>query len=269
MLKIALKSAEESGKILLKYFRKNIKVHYKGIINPVTIADRESERKIIQIIKKNFPEHNIICEETCPNIDRIQKSKCNYWWVIDPLDGTVNYIHGLPQFCVSIGVLKGNNPKNAEPVLGVIYNPVSKELFYAEKNKGAYLNRKRINVSKTSSFSKALFVTGFPYYVHKNPDNVIKNLAKFLVKIEGIRRLGSAALDMAYVASGIFDGFWEEGLNPWDVTAGTVIVREAGGKVTDYSGGNNFIFGRTLVATNRKIHSKVINLLSVNSRGTK
>ncbi len=261
MLKIALKSAEESGKILLKYFRKNIKVHYKGIINPVTIADKESERKIIQIIKKNFPEHGIICEETCPDINKIQKNNSEYWWVIDPLDGTVNYIHGFPQFCVSIGVLKGKDPKKAEPILGVIYNPVSKELFYAQKNKGAYLNKKRITVSKIDTFEKSLFVTGFPYYVHQKPKNVIKNFAKILVRIEGIRRLGSAALDMAYVAEGIFDGFWEEGLNPWDVTAGAVIVKEAGGKVTDYFGGKNFIFGRTLVATNKKLHNFILDIL--------
>lgn len=262
MLKIALKSAEESGKILLKYFCKGIKVHYKGIINPVTIADKKSEEKIVQIIKRNFPTHGIICEETCPNVDEIPKNNSEYWWVIDPLDGTVNYIHGLPQFCVSIGILKGKDPQKAEPILGVIYNPVTSELFYAEKDRGAYLNGRRIYVSKISEFSKSLFVTGFPYYVHEKPHNVIKNLAKFLIKSEGVRRLGSAALDMAYVAKGIFDGFWEEGLNPWDVTAGAVIICEAGGKVTDYYGGKDFIFGKTLVATNRKLHNKVIKLLS-------
>ncbi|MEW6041508.1 MAG: inositol monophosphatase family protein, partial [Elusimicrobiota bacterium] len=178
------------------------------------------------------------------------------YWSIDPLDGTVNFIHGLNQFCVSIGLMRAS-----EPVVGVIFNPATGQLFYAVKNQGAFLNGKRIFVSKIRSIEKSLLVTGFPYAILKRQKRVTKVLKNFLIEGEGVRRLGSAALDMAYIASGIFDGFWEEGLNPWDITAGIVIVNEAGGRVTDYSGGSDFIFGKTIVCSNGLIHSRMLKLL--------
>ncbi|OGS19993.1 MAG: hypothetical protein A2252_01730 [Elusimicrobia bacterium RIFOXYA2_FULL_39_19] len=261
----AFKAAEEAGKILLKYYRKGIDINYKGTGNPVTTADKESEQLVINLIRKNFPTHGIISEETNYANQNIKSLAKNYTWIIDPLDGTVNYIHGLNIFAVSIGVVDSKG----ESLLGIIYNPVTKEMYYGEKGRGSYLNGKKLSVSKLTALNESLFVTGLPYYVRKDPERLLRNLVNFVVKTEGIRRLGSAALDMAYTAKGSFEGFWEEGLHSWDVAAGIVIVNEAGGKVTDYEGGSDYLFGRKIVVTNSKIHNQVLKVLKKGNRPSK
>ncbi|MDR3256638.1 MAG: inositol monophosphatase [Endomicrobium sp.] len=250
----ALAAAKKGASILLKYYNNSIlNVEYKGEIDPVTQADKNSQKAIIKIIKSVFPQHGILAEE-----DSVNEINKDYCWIIDPLDGTVNFVHGVPIFCVSIG-LKYKN----EIISGVIYSPIMNEIFIAEKNKGAWLNGKKIRVSKVKDIIHALAVTGFPYYIKKNSARVIKNFKNIMLKSQGIRRSGSAALDMAYVACGRFDFFWEEGLKPWDITAGTLIVKEAGGKVSDYNGGKNLIFKDTILVSNGSvIHKKVLRVIN-------
>jgi Archaeal fructose-1,6-bisphosphatase and related enzymes of inositol monophosphatase family len=249
---IALSAAEAGAGELMKYYNKSLKIDYKGEIDPVSQADRNSQKKIIKTIKKFFPEHGILAEE-----DGINDVKKDYCWIIDPLDGTVNFVHGVPLFCVSVALRRGN-----EIISGVIYSPVMKEVFVAENNKGAYLNGKKIEVSGIKKLIRALPVTGFPYYVSKKNGRVIKNFTNIMTCAQGIRRLGSAALDLAYVACGRFDFFWEEGLKPWDVAAGILLVKEAGGVVSDYSGVSDCIFKDTILASNnRTIHKKVLDII--------
>lgn len=249
--KTAIKAAIAGGDVLKKYFNKGIKVDYKGKIDPVTIADKNSQKKILQIIKKNFPEHAILAEEENKN-----KITSEYCWIIDPLDGTVNFIHGVKVFSVSIALsYKG------EIISGVVYAPLLDEFFVAEKDKGAYLNGKRIKISNINTLIKSLVVTGFPYYVQNDSSDILNLFDKILTRVQGLRRLGSAAIDLCHVACGRFEVFWEEGLKPWDVAAGSLIVTEAGGKITDYSNGNGYIFKETLLATNGKVHKNILQLL--------
>jgi myo-inositol-1(or 4)-monophosphatase len=245
----ALGAAKVGAEELLKYYNGMLDVEYKGKTDPVTQADRNSQKAIIKAIKSVFPHHGILAEE-----DDVNEVKGDYCWIIDPLDGTVNFVHGIPMFCVSIG-LKYKN----EIISGVIYSPVTKEVFMSEKNKGAWLNGKKIGVSKIEDTIYTLAATGFPYYVRKNSAGVIKSFKNIMLECQGIRRLGSAALDMAYVACGRFDFFWEEGLKPWDIAAGALIVEEAGGKVSDYRGSKDFIFKETMLASNGSVmHEKIL-----------
>ncbi len=245
---------KSAGKILLKYFNSNnLNVEYKSKNNPVTIADKETEYLLKNLILKKFPNDKFICEESCSTKVEINPSK--RYWIIDPLDGTVNFTKGLNIFCTSIALMENNDIKYA-----IVYNPYTEELFYAQKNFGSFKNDKQIFVSKEKKLKNSLLVTGFPYYTHKNPKQVFDIFNKFSISAQGIRRLGSAAMDMCYVAQGVFDGFWEENLQPWDVAAGFLIVKEAGGKVTDYFGKNNFLFGKQLIASNNKIHSQMLKI---------
>ncbi len=246
--------AAESGKILLKYFRTDLKIEFKSRSNPVTRADRESENKIKSLIRKKFPRDRFVCEESCPQPEKIDAGK--RYWIVDPLDGTVNFTHGFGTFCVSIAAME-----NGEITAGVVSNPHTGEIFFAEKGKGSFRNGKKILVSPNPKMQEALLVTGFPYYTYKNPKNVFALFNKFATRAQGIRRLGSAALDLCYVAEGIFGGFWEENLGPWDVAAGALVVTEAGGTVTDYSGRKNYIFGRNIVASNSKIHKNMLKII--------
>lgn len=181
----------------------------------------------------------------------------DYCWIIDPLDGTVNYLHGVANFAISIGL-----QYKKEIISGVIYAPALKEMFVAQKGKGAYLNNKKINVSKIKEMVRALPVTGFPYYVKENSDRVIKNFKNIMLETQGLRRFGAASIDLAYVACGRFDFFWEEGLKPWDVAAGVVILKEAGGKITDFVGGKDYLFGKTIVASNKILHKDILKVLN-------
>ena len=249
--KIAIKAALKGGEFLQKFQGKFIWIGYKGVINLVTEADRLSEDAIIKIIRKNFPEHNILTEES-----RGYEKGSDYKWIIDPLDGTTNYAHGFPVYCVSIAL-----EKKGEIISGVVYNPVLEELFVAEKNKGAFMNGKRIYVSKTRELSRSLLATGFPYDIRESKINNLDHFTNFALRSQAIRRAGSAALDLCYLAKGIFDGFWELKLSPWDTAAGSLMVKEAGGEVTDFSGNQFSIYQKNILGTNGKIHSQMIQVL--------
>lgn len=250
--KTAIKSAKEAGQIQMKHFGRVKEIEYKGEINLVTEVDKLCEKKIIEIIKDEYPNHNILAEEG----NNCDENDSPYKWVIDPLDGTTNYAHGYPCFCVSIALEKAG-----EIVIGVVYNPVLDELFWAEKSKGAFLNGEKIQVSKTKELDKSLLVTGFPYDIRDNPDYNLNHFRNFIVHSQAVRRDGAAALDQCYVAMGRFDGFWESKLFPWDVAAGSLIIAEAGGKVTNFGGDNFSIYSKEILATNGKIHKQMIKVL--------
>ncbi len=253
MLAIAIEAAKEAGKFL-KYSVgrvKNIEKKLGEERNLVSEIDKGSEERIIGIIRRHYPHHAILAEESGAST-----ASSDYKWVIDPLDGTTNFLHGVPIFCVTIAVeYKG------EIVAGVVYDPNLDELFTAEKGSGAYLNGKRLSVSTTSRLIESLLVTGFPYDIAQNPENAIGHFVNFLVEARGIRRLGSAALDLSYVAAGRFDGFWEVNLNPWDMAAGMLFVREAGGRVTDFAGEESSIYKKQVLASNGRIHEAMVAVL--------
>jgi len=245
--------AEEAGKIIRDGFGKKLELEYKTNISDfVTNVDKTSERKIIDFLKKEYPTHNIFAEES-----GIQNKGSEYTWVIDPLDGTMNFAHGLPIFSVSIGVVK-----NSEIIAGVIYDVMNNSLYSAEKGSGAFQNDKKISVSKNSDLEKSLLGTGFPYNIKENPDFAIERFNKFLLNSRGVRRLGSAAIDLCYVANGTFDGFWEVNLQPWDMCAGMLLVQEAGGKITNFKNENINIYTKQLLASNSKIHDAMIKVLN-------
>lgn len=253
MLNIAIEAAREAGKFL-KYSVgrvRHVEVKQGEERNLVSEIDRASEEKIIGIIRRRYPHHAILAEESGGSAPA-----GDYKWIIDPLDGTTNFLHGIPIFCVTIAIeYKG------EVVAGVVYDPNLEELFTAERGSGAYLNGKRMSVSRTTELIKSLLVTGFPYDIARNPDHAIDHFVSFLVEGQGIRRLGSAALDLAYLAAGRFDGFWEVNLNPWDMAAGILFVEEAGGKVTDFSGSPASIYKKQVLASNGAIHDRMLNIL--------
>jgi len=215
----------------------------------VTYVDKTTEKIVVDFLSELIPESGFIAEEGTSN-----KKGEKYNWVIDPLDGTTNFIHGIPTYCVSIALLKNN-----ELILGVIYEPNQDEMFYAWKNGGAYLNGKSISVSSTTKISNALLATGFPYYDYKRIDGYMNMLKWLMHNSRGVRRIGSAAIDLAYVACGRFDAFYEYSLNPWDVAAGAIIVNEAGGSVKDFEGGENYIFGREILASNLHVKSELLD----------
>ena len=251
MLNFAIETAREAGQILLDKFGK-VSVSFKSEANPVTEADLASEKYIVEKIRSYYPKHSILGEESgatdIPNAE--------YKWIIDPLDGTTNYSHGYPCFCVSIGL-----EYNGEIILGVIYDPTRNELFAAERGHGATLNGRKITVSATEELRYALLVTGFPYSIVSGNANFEKNIKNFLIKSQAVRRDGSAALDMCYVACGRFDGFWEEGLNAWDVAAGLIILEEAGGKISYYDGSKFSVYKPPVCASNGLIHSQMLEVL--------
>lgn len=254
-LECAKETALEAGKILRDGFGTSFEIQNKeGKNNLVTKYDKLSEELIINRIKANFHDHSFLAEESGKTGAEGQNKVL---WVIDPLDGTVNFAHSLPIFSVSIAVMQNN-----EVVAGVIYHPILDELFYAGKGMGAYLNGKRLKVSDNADFDSSFLVTGFPYNVSQNPCGCIDHFIQIILNGIPVRRLGSAALDLAYVACGIFDGFWEVNLKPWDVAAGVLLVEEAGGRVTTYQNTKYSIFDNTLLATNGKIHDKVVQVLS-------
>lgn len=250
--KVLFEAADESAKILLKNLNTNFKIGRKSHYNDlVTEIDKKSEKKIFEVIHSHFPDHNILSEEAGD-----LKLDSDFVWIVDPIDGTVNYAHSLPVFCVSIGLQIKNRV-----VMGLVYNPVSGEKFFSEKGKGAFLNGKKIKVSKKKYLKDALLVTGFPYGARDNTDHCIDHFVNFIKRGLPIRRLGSAALDMCYVACGRFDGFWEVSLNPWDVAAGYLILKESGGKLTDFFGNEYSIYNKQILATNGKIHGEMIEVL--------
>jgi myo-inositol-1(or 4)-monophosphatase len=255
MLDVAVQAAREAGKYL-KYNIgkvKTIEVKEGEARNLVSDIDKGSERMIIDIIRRHYPTHAILAEE-----GGASHTGSEYTWVIDPLDGTTNYLHGVPVYCVTIGLMQ-----MGEIVAGAIYDPNHDELFTAERGSGAFLNGKRLRVSGANSLIGSLLVTGFPYDIATNPGNAVQHFVHFLMEAQGIRRLGSAALDLAYVAAGRLDGFWEGRLNPWDMAAGVLVVTEAGGSVTDFSGRPVDIFRKEVLATNGIIHNAMLQGLSM------
>lgn len=249
---VALRAAKEAGAILQEGLERARIVEYKGDKTPVTDVDRRSEEAIAGLIRRELPGHSLVSEEGT----RIQGGS-GYRWFVDPLDGTTNYAHGYPCFAVSIGV-----EKDGELVYGVVYDPNLEELFAAERGEGAFLNGKRLRVSSVSPLSKALLATGFPLDAATAKDNNLNHFANFIKRAQAVRRPGSAALDLCYVAAGRFDAFWELRLNAWDVAAGTLLVREAGGIVTDLQGHPYRLFTPQIVASNAQIHDEMLRVLA-------
>jgi len=220
--------------------------------NLVSYVDKESEKKLVAVLSKILPEAGFITEE-----GTVEQSKSHeYNWIIDPLDGTTNFLHGLPVYAISIGL-----SYQQQVIFGVVHDVVHNESYHAIQNGNAYCNDRIISVTPAKSLSETLLATGFPYFQFDKTDAYLDIIKTFLDKTHGIRRLGSAAMDLAYVASGKLDGFFEYNLNPWDVAAGAFIVQQAGGKVTDFSGGNNFLFGGELCASNANIHTEMLNVI--------
>ncbi len=240
--------AREAGALLMDYFRQNVKVEYKGEADLVTVADRKSEALIRERIGRHWPTHDILGEE-----GGLADTGSDYRWYVDPLDGTTNFAHGFPVFCVSMALdYKGKR------IAGVIYDPTRDELFAAEKGSGAYLNQQRIHVSGTENLAECLVATGFPSHKrHKNPNIFFYH--QITLHTHGVRRAGSAALDLCCVACGRFDGFWEFNLNSWDTAAGVLIVQEAGGQVTDFKGGPFQLDSRETLASNGLVHPAMLS----------
>lgn len=250
----AIKAAKKAGKLLKENLNKEKKIAFKGEVDLVTELDRAAEELIIDILTSGLPESGILTEEREEIV-----ALNDYRWIVDPLDGTTNYAHSYPVFCVSIAL-----EKKGEVILGVVYDPNLEELFVAEKGKGATLNGEEIIVSETSDLSRSLLSTGFPYDIRTSPDNNLNFFASFALKAQAIRRAGSAALDLCYVACGRFDGFWELKLKPWDVAGGGLIVQEAGGKVTDFRGNSLCVDSKETLASNGKLHEAMMEVLENN-----
>ena len=251
----AVDLARRAGVLLKEKFNQKHEIHYKGEINLVTEADKMSEDLIIAAISQKFPDHGILSEES-QVITGVGKLR----WIIDPLDGTTNYAHGYPVFCVSIAL-----ENEGTIVLGVIYDPMREEMFVAVRGGGLYLNEKKLHVSDVSDLSRSLLVTGFPYDIRKSKDNNLNFFNAMAIKVQAIRRAGSAALDLAYIAAGRFDGFWELKLKPWDTAAGCLMVEEAGGFISDIAGSKWHLQSPNLLASNGLIHHQMISVLSSKS----
>lgn len=247
----AVSTAKEAGLLLKNRLNTPHTIDYKGIINLVTEADRLSETLILDRLQQRFPDHSFLTEES-PAGNRDPE----YRWIIDPLDGTTNYAHGYPVFCVSIAL-----ERNRRIITGVVYNPMLDELFVAEEGQGTWLNGQRIFVSEISDLSRSLLATGFPYDIRESEFNNLNYFSLMAREAQAVRRAGSAALDMAYVAAGRFDGFWELKLMPWDTAAASLLITEAGGSVSDLSGGEFFPGAPHVLASNGKIHRQMIDIL--------
>lgn len=253
-LNVAIEAARNAGNIILRNIDRieSLTVETKEKHDYVSEVDHMAEREIIQTIRRRYPEHGIIGEET----GHSQGSEDKNEWVVDPLDGTTNFLRGIPHYCVSIAM---RHKKRLE--VGVIYDPVKDELFCAGRGNGATLNDRKIRVSKVSAFDGALLLTGFPFRKNQNIDTYLVTLREFMSHTSGIRRAGSAALDLAYVAAGRSDGFWEFGLNAWDIAAGCLLVQEAGGLVGDHQGGHTHLETGNIVAANPKIFRLMLKSL--------
>jgi len=250
-LQLAIAAAKAAGQIQKRHYGRSHQVEYKGDINPVTEVDRLCEQAIVKIILDVFPNHDILTEES-----PFERKGSPWKWIIDPIDGTTNYFHGFPCFCVSIGL-----EVEREVRLGVVYNPLLDELFHAEKGEGAFLNGNRIQVSRIDQLDRSFLSTGFPYDVREQTDFYLRYFRKFLSKSFAVRRPGSAALDLSYLAAGRFDGFWELKLHPWDVVAGSLMVTEAGGKMTDFQGQSYNIYSEETLASNGLIHEEMLQTI--------
>ncbi len=240
--------AREAGALLMGYFAKHVTIEYKGDVDLVTVADRASEKLIVERLQARWPEHGIVGEEGTRT-----ETEAEYRWYVDPLDGTTNFAHGYPVFCVSIALVRSDGQLG----VAVLYDPTRDEMFSAERGNGATLNGKKLQVSKTKALAESLLGTGFPSHKrHKNPN--IHFYHQLTLRSHGVRRAGSAALDLANVASGRYDGYWEFNLNPWDTAAGVLIAQEAGGTVTRFDGTPFRLDSREVLASNGLIHQELI-----------
>ncbi len=249
--KVAIQAAYASGILIKRSVGKIADISFKGRDNIVTNVDKASEKLIIKMILSAFPDHSILSEESSP-----VNSGSRYRWVIDPIDGTTNFAHAFPFFCVSIAL-----EDNGSIILGVVYDPMRDEIFIAEKGRGATLNGKKIGVSRIDKLGRSFLATGFSYGI-TGKDRNITHFRNLLVKTQAIRRAGSAALDLCYVACGRFDGFWEMNLHPWDVAAATLIVEESKGRVTKFDGKPYSHYDKNILATNSRIHNQMVKSLS-------
>jgi myo-inositol-1(or 4)-monophosphatase len=257
-LEVAIDAARQTSRILMRHFRKLDKVDFKGVSrNLVTVADRESEAFLRDMLLGAFPEHTMLGEE-----DHQPDQSKEYCWIVDPLDGTTNFVHGFPHFAVSIALAYRDSIQ-----LGVVYDPNRDELFHAERGGGAFLNGVPIAVSETAVLQEALLATGFPYDPNEAPLPPLPLFSALVYRAQGIRRCGSAALDLCYVACGRVDGFWEVTLGPWDVAAGLLIIEEAGGTVTDLAGSALDIYHCNIASTNGKFQGELLEVIRGASRG--
>jgi myo-inositol-1(or 4)-monophosphatase len=250
--RIAARAAYEAGNILMANLGKltHADIETKLKSDFVTTVDKKSEECIINIIRDHFPDHKIYAEES------LRQPSGGYRWIIDPLDGTTNFIHGVPIFSIAIGV-----EYDGDIILGVVYDPTRDELFYAEKNKGTSLNNKSIRVSQVKQAELALLATGYPFRVKEYLNLYQESFKRLYQQVSGIRRAGSAALDLCYVACGRFDGFWELGLQAWDIAAASIIIKQAGGQLTDFSGGENMLETGNTIASNSYLHPMILQII--------
>ena len=252
ILNIAVRAARSAGNIIVRSMDRldTLTIETKSSRDFVTEVDRQAEQEIIKVIRKSYPDHSFLAEESG------ESGSGDSQWIIDPLDGTTNFLHGFPQFAVSIALKHKGHLEQA-----VVYNPVSEELFTATRGGGALLNDRRIRVSKVNKYENALLGTGFPFKDLTHMDPFLSVLKDVLSQSSGVRRPGAASLDLAYIAAGRLDGFWEFGLQPWDMAAGVLLVQEAGGLVSDFRGGNNFMQSGNVVAANPKIFKILLQSL--------
>lgn len=258
-LAVGVEAALAAGRLQRTFFRSDFAIRKKGPIDLVTEADVAVEQDIRARLARHFPTHTVLGEEAAQSAP---DGASRYRWIVDPIDGTTNFAHGLALFCVSIAL-----EIDGRVEVGVIYEPIGDELFTAERGEGARLNGTRIHVTRESSLIDSLLVTGFPYTADGARQEQLAIFTEFLARAQAVRRLGSAALDLSYVAAGRFDAFWEQALNPWDVAAGALLVEEAGGRVTDFGGGPFDVFGRQIVASNGALHPRILEVLGDVTRG--
>jgi myo-inositol-1(or 4)-monophosphatase len=259
MVNIAIRAARRAGELMIRQINQleALKVTEKGRNEFVTQVDEAAEAAIIEVIRDHYPEHSILAEESGSSGEH------EYQWVIDPLDGTTNYVHGFPVFSVSIAVMRAGELEH-----GVVYDPLRQEIFSASRGQGAQLDGRKIRVSKRTHLQQSLIATGFPYRANlKHIDSYLEMLRAVMLETVGIRRPGSAALDLCYVAAGRVDGFWELGLSKWDIAAGALIIREAGGRISDFRGTDGYLDSGNVVTGNPKIYAALSKLLAPFTRG--
>jgi myo-inositol-1(or 4)-monophosphatase len=252
---VMIRAAEKAARGLLRDFGEleNLQVRRKGPADFVSVADIRTEKLIREELAHARPDYGFLGEES-EETAATNNSGCR--WIVDPIDGTTNFLHGIPHFCISIGL-----EKDGEIVAGVIYDPVKQEMFWAEKDAGAYCNERKLRVSGREDLREAILATGIPFAGHGDPDGFVATLRKAMPQIAGVRRMGSAALDLAYVAAGRYEAYWENPIKPWDIAAGIILVREAGGKVTDADGGNDMFQKRSILASSVALHMPFLHLV--------
>ena len=247
-LEQAIDIAREAGALLAHYYERRIPYELKGEFDLVTEADRASERLVVERLRSHFPAHGIVAEEGGGH-----EGTSDYRWFVDPLDGTTNFLHGIPQFAISIALERQGKLHAA-----IVYDPIADALFTAERGSGAFLNDRRLRVATRQNLADCVIATGMPFKGHGDHASYIKELARLMPEVAGIRRFGAAALDLAWVAAGRFDGFWERGLSPWDMAAGILLIREAGGYVTDLDGGETMLETGNIAGGNEAVHRQLL-----------